>query len=1307
MAGTNAGSATLTIHPALVSGFHDRVRTLVNAQTVSTNVTIDANLDLTRAHAQLAQFRVTAASNPINLRLDLDTNNAMGALVALQAQLEMLRMQILTFPPMPGGGMGGGFSMISIGASAAALAMKSLAAVSLVPLIGQVVEAAGVISLLPAAVMAAGATFATLKIGLGGVKEAFTAASAASDTTAKEWRDYGQSVEAATRGVRDSLEGVTAAEKAHQRAVRDAEQAQRSVTRARKEATEQIEDMNLALKQSSLDEEDAVLGVQEAWERLNEAKRDGSTPQQVQRADLSYRQAVQQLETLREGNQDLREEAEETNRKGVDGSDAVVAAQQALVDANDQVVESQKGISKALEQVALAQQAYNNLLEDGPSTISAYNEALAKLSPNARDFVEKTRGMSGAWDDLKMSIQDSLFFELGDKLVDLGGTYMPILSGALSNLAGILNGSLKDAMDWLMTDSTQSDISTVLDNTATALTPLLNGLGNIGRALLDLAAVGSEFLPEVTGAFESGTGSFADMIHQMRTTIDPNGQSQLHNYMQEAIDTFAQLFRIVQNIAGMATGILGGADSTGESWLDSIETATRNWAEFFGKPEGQEAVKAFFADVKAIVDGIVEGIKIAAALARPFLPKTETPAASYEDRPTVGGAPVIDQNGNVVETPAQPFVGPIAPKLGKTAFKQKHSSTTGGDPDSNFSGGIVGRSGMAGTESGRFGTDPIWNNIGRVGKSAWEGVGDWLEHPLSLGNPNATTGFEGEWNDQTRSWFGLNRAEVERQRQRERNPGGKTDEELLQEQRDRNGGMTDAEVKAAAQGGGGGSGVGQGAGRRRIAPTGTATDDPDGWREKWDGLVTSVSDGWDKEIAPRWESLTTKVGEIGQGFLDDITGTAGGAWSGLSTSVQERWDNTIAPAWNTLRTEGLGGLANDFVSKITDGAVLNWEDLPSHIGSGVARIVTEHFPGLSGALDTLSTKFGTIVDAIGTVWDGLKAKVQEPINWIIKNVLNDGIGKAWNAVHQLLGLPEWPTIDSVGETGQSGGFNKDIQKKAVGGPVFGAGGPTEDKVPAWLSNGEHVWTAAEVASAGGHSAVERMRKGAAAGRLANYRDGGAVGPRRYALGGDTVLASEADTWMARVIQDAFPEVTVTSGYRPGHSGFHGKAQAIDIDGPNKQAYADWIFSAFPQSEQLIWGPGPLLFNVGGQSITDQAQLANQVYADDLPGHFDHVHWANDTPLGDLTPEEKASVFERIKNGLGAVFSTGRNALGGQIADLFEGPVKALGSTIPDFPELGMFGDVPKALYDKVSQAALDMVRGKAEIGRASCRERVL
>lgn len=63
---------------------------------------------------------------------------------------------------------------------------------------------------------------------------------------------------------------------------------------------------------------------------------------------------------------------------------------------------------------------------------------------------------------------------------------------------------------------------------------------------------------------------------------------------------------------------------------------------------------------------------------------------------------------------------------------------------------------------------------------------------------------------------------------------------------------------------------------------------------------------------------------------------------------------------------------------------------------------------------------------------------------------------------------------------------------ATGGAVFGAGGATSDSIPALLSNGEHVLTAAEVRAAGGHQAIYALRAALLSGWMPGFAAGGAV-----------------------------------------------------------------------------------------------------------------------------------------------------------------------------------------------------------------------
>lgn len=67
--------------------------------------------------------------------------------------------------------------------------------------------------------------------------------------------------------------------------------------------------------------------------------------------------------------------------------------------------------------------------------------------------------------------------------------------------------------------------------------------------------------------------------------------------------------------------------------------------------------------------------------------------------------------------------------------------------------------------------------------------------------------------------------------------------------------------------------------------------------------------------------------------------------------------------------------------------------------------------------------------------------------------------------------------------------------QAEGGAIVGPGTGTSDDVPAWLSNGEHVLTAAEVQKMGGQDAVYRWRQSVMEGSAPKFAMGGAVGDR--------------------------------------------------------------------------------------------------------------------------------------------------------------------------------------------------------------------
>lgn len=106
--------------------------------------------------------------------------------------------------------------------------------------------------------------------------------------------------------------------------------------------------------------------------------------------------------------------------------------------------------------------------------------------------------------------------------------------------------------------------------------------------------------------------------------------------------------------------------------------------------------------------------------------------------------------------------------------------------------------------------------------------------------------------------------------------------------------------------------------------------------------------------------------------------------------------------------------------------------------------------------------------------DSIKKKLESETTRIIK-VITDGLVKGTQPV----------------KTGK---------KKAAGGPIYGPGTSTSDDIPAWLSNGENVWSAADVDAWGGQGNVERLKR--LTPTLPRFANGGPVASGPVAFTGD-------------------------------------------------------------------------------------------------------------------------------------------------------------------------------------------------------------
>jgi TP901 family phage tail tape measure protein len=166
-----------------------------------------------------------------------------------------------------------------------------------------------------------------------------------------------------------------------------------------------------------------------------------------------------------------------------------------------------------------------------------------------------------------------------------------------------------------------------------------------------------------------------------------------------------------------------------------------------------------------------------------------------------------------------------------------------------------------------------------------------------------------------------------------------------------------------------------------------------------------------------------------------------------------------------------------------------WNDLPAS-----AQKAKGAYKDAKDELTRTARKFRATDEEVQELWDLLEKPPRPNI------VARVDVGAARNDIDNFIANQSGRkiTVDVVTNTGDvvlSDGSVVTSERrhrnsnvgKAAGGAIFGPGTGTSDSIPAMLSNGEHVLTAAEVQAAGGHSAIYAWRKA-----IRGYATGGEV-----------------------------------------------------------------------------------------------------------------------------------------------------------------------------------------------------------------------
>lgn len=325
------------------------------------------------------------------------------------------------------------------------------AAISVVAAVlqGLITIAVAGLGALPGLIVAAIAGFGILAVAMNGIIEAFQEQSEGA-------KKAGGAAVNNARQIADAQRGIL--------------QAQKDVIKAREDEIKRVRTLAIELNRARVTESRALDDVRNAELELADARKLGS-PRAIKENELRLAEANATLLEAKDRTKNLAAEKKKADKVGIEGSDAVLAAQERLIDAQDRLAAAQMKVGGGA---------------------AAQATAFSKLSANAQLFVKALVAAKEQLGPVADAIQNAFFAgtaPLIQPIVDNLKSLQPELTRVASGFGKIFQEVLKflgspEAKDAF--GKVLSGLADFLDKVAPAIQPLL-------KAFAGLAGQSGEF----------------------------------------------------------------------------------------------------------------------------------------------------------------------------------------------------------------------------------------------------------------------------------------------------------------------------------------------------------------------------------------------------------------------------------------------------------------------------------------------------------------------------------------------------------------------------------------------------------------------------------------------------------------------------------------------------------------------------------------------------------------------------------------------------------------------------------------------
>ncbi|MFD3310059.1 hypothetical protein [Streptomyces sp. NPDC058694] len=233
-----------------------------------------------------------------------------------------------------------------------------------------------------------------------------------------------------------------------------------------------------------------------------------------------------------------------------------------------------------------------------PSKAAEFEEALAKLSPEAREFALAVRDAAPALRDVQQAVQDRVFDGLAEDLESTGRVLLPILRRNLLSSADAANEMGRGVLNAAKRLGTSGVLGRALDSASTGLHNLSGIPGIVVTALGQIGAAAGPSFERLT----EGAADVADRIGERLAEAFESGEMQ--EAIEGAIDLIGDLWDVAQNVGSVVGSIFEAANVSGGGFVGTLETVSGALAEAFASPEVQAGLSAIFETMAVIAETV-------------------------------------------------------------------------------------------------------------------------------------------------------------------------------------------------------------------------------------------------------------------------------------------------------------------------------------------------------------------------------------------------------------------------------------------------------------------------------------------------------------------------------------------------------------------------------------------------------------------------------------------------------------------------------------------------------------------------------